>query len=96
MEWTFGWWQISVQRVYPTTQQLSQTYNQAASWWHQHLRLLGYGHVYRALWRSLENTGMLSQWTNNARICDCGIGTAALSLSLVQTIHSTLQITGVR
>jgi hypothetical protein len=34
MEWTFGWWQICVQRVYPTTQQLSQTYNQAASWWH--------------------------------------------------------------
>jgi ubiquinone/menaquinone biosynthesis C-methylase UbiE len=95
MEWTFGWWQISVQRVYPTTQQLSQSYNQAASWWHQHLRLLGYGHAYRALWRSLENTGMLSQWTSSARICDCGIGTAALSLSLVQAIHSTLQITGV-
>jgi len=35
MEWTFGWWQ-SVQRVYPTTTQLSQLYNQAASWWHQH------------------------------------------------------------
>lgn len=95
MEWTFGWWQISVQRVYPTTQQLSQTYNQAASWWHQHLRLLGYGHAYRALWRSLENIGMLSLWKDNSQICDCGIGTAALSLSLVQTIHSILQITGV-
>jgi len=103
MEWTFGWWKISVQRVYPTTQQLSQTYNQAASWWHQHLRLLGYGHAYRALWRSLgtsrseslENTGMLSLWKDNSQICDCGIGTAALSLSLVQTIQSTLQITGV-
>ncbi len=103
MEWTFGWWQISVQRVYPTTQQLSQTYNQAASWWHQHSRLLGYGHAYRALWRSLEasrsesleNTGMLSLWKDNFHICDCGIGTAALSLNLAQTIHSTLQITGV-
>jgi demethylmenaquinone methyltransferase/2-methoxy-6-polyprenyl-1,4-benzoquinol methylase len=103
MEWTFGWWQISVQRIYPTTQQLSQIYNQAASWWHQHLRLLGYGHAYRALWRSLgvlrseslKNTGMLSLWKNNSQICDCGIGTAALSLSLAQTIHSTLQITGV-
>ncbi|HEY9620264.1 MAG TPA: class I SAM-dependent methyltransferase [Crinalium sp.] len=95
MEWTFGWWQISVQRIYPTTQQLSQTYDQAACWWHQHLRLLGYGHAYRALWRSLENTGMLSLWKDNSQICDCGIGTAALSLNLAQTIHSTLQITGV-
>ncbi|HEY9661879.1 MAG TPA: class I SAM-dependent methyltransferase [Allocoleopsis sp.] len=94
MEWTFGWWQISVQRVYPTPQQLSQTYNQAASWWHQHLRLLGYSHAYRALWRSKES-GVLSLWKDNAQICDCGIGTAALSLSLVQTSKSTLQITGV-
>jgi SAM-dependent methyltransferase len=38
---------------------------------------------------------MLSLWKNNAKICDCGIGTAALSLSLVQSIKSTLQITGV-
>lgn len=95
MEWTIGWWQISVQRVYPTTQQLSQTYNQAAFWWHQHLRLLGYSDAYKELWRSLENTAISSLWKDNARICDCGIGTAALSLSLVQTIKPTLQITGV-
>jgi demethylmenaquinone methyltransferase/2-methoxy-6-polyprenyl-1,4-benzoquinol methylase len=95
MEWTFGWWQVSVQRIYPTTQQLSQTYNQAASWWHQHLRFLGYGYAYRALWRSLRDTKMLSLWKDNSQICDCGMGTAALSLSLVQTIHSTFQITGV-
>lgn len=95
MEWTIGWWQISVQRVYPTTQKLSQTYNQAACWWHQHLRLLGYSHAYKELCRSLGNTVISSLWKDNAKICDCGIGTAALSLSLIQTIHSTLQITGV-
>jgi hypothetical protein len=59
MEWTVGWWQISVQRVYPTTTELSQTYNQAANWWHQHLHLLGYNHAYRELWRSLKNTNLL-------------------------------------
>jgi ubiquinone/menaquinone biosynthesis C-methylase UbiE len=95
MEWMIGWWQISVQRVYPTAKQLSQTYNQAASWWHQHLRLLGYSHAYRELWRSLKNTAILPYWTDNSSICDCGIGTAALSLSLVQTFNATLQITGV-
>lgn len=46
VEWAFGGWQISVQRAYPTTQQLLQTHNQAACWWHQHLRLLGYGHAF--------------------------------------------------
>jgi demethylmenaquinone methyltransferase/2-methoxy-6-polyprenyl-1,4-benzoquinol methylase len=95
MEWTIGWWQISVQRIYPTTQQLSQTYNQAAFWWHQHLRLLGYDHAYKQLWKSLENSAISSFWKDNARVCDCGIGTAALSLSLVQTIQSSLQITGI-
>jgi len=55
MEWTIGWWQVSVQRVYPTNAQLSQTYNKAAFWWHQHLHLLGYRHAYRELWRSLQN-----------------------------------------
>ena len=36
MGWTIGWWQVSIERVYPTSAQLSQTYNRAASWWHQH------------------------------------------------------------
>ena len=95
MEWTIGWWQVSVQRTYPTTTQLSQTYNRAACWWHQHLRLLGYRHAYRELWRSLKNHNILPQWKDNSTICDCGIGTAAFSLAFTQAINSTTQITGV-
>jgi demethylmenaquinone methyltransferase/2-methoxy-6-polyprenyl-1,4-benzoquinol methylase len=95
MEWTIGWWQVSVQRVYPTTTQLSQTYNKAASWWHQHLRLLGYRDAYRKLWQSLKNANILPDWQNDPTVCDCGIGTAAFSLAFVQTIHPTTQITGV-
>ena len=92
MEWTIGWWQVSIQRVYPTTTQLSQTYNQAASWWHQHLRLLGYRYAYRELWRSLHTN--LHQ-KDNLTLCDCGIGTAAFSITFAQTINPTAQITGV-
>lgn len=95
MEWTIGWWQISIQRVYPTNAQLSQTYNQAASWWHQHLRLLGYSHAYRELWRSLKNSDMLPHGEDNLNICDCGIGTAAFSLAFAHTINPKVHITGV-
>jgi hypothetical protein len=71
-----GWWQVSVQRVYPTTTQLSQTHNRAASWWHQHLRLLGYRYAYRELWRSLgasqseslKNAVILPLWKDNLYI----------------------------
>ena len=95
MEWTIGWWQISVNRVYPTTSQLSKTYNQAACWWHQHLRFFGYDYAYRQLWRSLKNTNILPDSKDFSTICDCGIGTAAFSLAFAQTINSTTQITGV-
>lgn len=94
MEWTIGWWQ-SVQRIYPTTTQLSKTYNQAASWWHQHLRLLGYSYAYRELWRSLKEAAILPPWQDNLTICDCGIGTAAFSLAFARINNLTTQITGV-
>lgn len=95
MEWTFGWWQVSIQRVYPTTTELSQTYNQAANWWPQHLHALGYSHAYRELWRSLKNANLLPYSQDNLAICDCGIGTAAFSLAFAQTINPAVVITGV-
>lgn len=95
MEWTIGWWQVSVQRVYPTTTQLSQTYDRVADWWHQHLRLLGYSDAYRQLWRKLLNANILPSGKDNLTVCDCGIGTAAFSLAFAQTISATAHITGV-
>ncbi|QIR36414.1 class I SAM-dependent methyltransferase [Tolypothrix sp. PCC 7910] len=95
MEWTIGWWQISVQRVYPSNAQLSQTYNQAASWWHQHLQILGYSYAYRELWRSLKTANILPHNPDKLSICDCGIGTAAFSLAFAQIINPKAHITGV-
>lgn len=95
MEWIVGWWQISVQRVYPTNSELAKTYNQAAGWWHQHLQLLGYGRAYRQLWRSLRRGGYLLPEAEHKTICDCGIGTAAFSLALAQTIIPNTQIIGI-
>jgi demethylmenaquinone methyltransferase/2-methoxy-6-polyprenyl-1,4-benzoquinol methylase len=95
MEWTIKWWQVSVQRVYPTTTQLSETYNRAASGWHQQLRLLGYRDAYRKLWQLLKTADVLPPWKDNVALCDCGIGTAAFSLAFAQTINSIVHITGV-
>ena len=95
MEWTIKWWQVSVQRIYPNPAQLSQTYDKAASWWHPYLRVLGYRHAYRSLWKKLQTRNILPLWKENAAICDCGIGTAAFSLALTQTISPKVHITGV-
>jgi demethylmenaquinone methyltransferase/2-methoxy-6-polyprenyl-1,4-benzoquinol methylase len=95
MEWTFGWWQVSVQRVYPTTAELSQTYNRAANGWHQHLRVLGYSHAYRELWRSLKDANLLPPSKDNFTLCDCGMGTAAFSLAFAQAVNPGVVITGV-
>ncbi|KAM3098824.1 class I SAM-dependent methyltransferase [Phormidesmis sp. 146-12] len=95
MEWTIGWWQVSVQRVYPTPIQLAQTYNRAAFGWHQQLRLLGYRDAYQKLWQLLKTTNILPDWKDNATLCDCGIGTGAFSLAFAQTMNPTVRITGV-
>ena len=95
IEWKIGWWRVSLQRVYPTATQLSQTYDRAALQWHQHLRLLGYCHAYRELWKSLKDADIVPHWQDNLKICDCGIGTAAFSLAFAQTINPTTHITGV-
>ncbi|MGD1913709.1 MAG: class I SAM-dependent methyltransferase [Rivularia sp. (in: cyanobacteria)] len=95
MEWRIGWWRVSLQRVYPTATQLSQTYDRAALGWHEHLRLLGHCHAYRELWKSLKDADILPHWQDNLTICDCGIGTAAFSLAFAQTINPTTHITGV-
>lgn len=95
MEWTIRWWQVSIKRVYPTSAKLSQTYNQSASWWHQHLHFFGYDQAYTELWQSLQNDGVLFHIKDDSTLCDCGIGTAAFSLAFVKASHLNVHITGV-
>jgi demethylmenaquinone methyltransferase/2-methoxy-6-polyprenyl-1,4-benzoquinol methylase len=95
MEWVIGYWQISVHRVWPTNERLTQMYNTAASCWHAHLQLLGYKRVYARLFQSLQQSGVLAHLKDDSLACDCGIGTAAFSLALAQTVPAQLDITGV-
>lgn len=95
MEWVIGYWQISIQRVLPTKEQLTRMYNTAAPWWHHHLKLLGYSHAYARLFQSLQQSGILAHLKNGSLVCDLGIGTAALSLALAKTITPKIQVTGI-
>ena len=95
MEWTVGWWQISIQRVWPTNSQLSRMYNTAAPCWHRHLHLLGYARTYTKLFQSLQRSDMLEHLKNDSIVCDCGIGSAAFSLAFAQTVPIKLQISGI-
>jgi len=48
MEWTFGWWQVRFNEFIQPPHNSLKLYNQAASWWHQQLRLLGYSYAYES------------------------------------------------
>lgn len=95
MEWTVGYWRVSVQRVYPTNEQLSRMYNAAAPRWHRLIDRLGVSRGYARLFQSLHQSGVLAHLKDDSRVCDCGIGTAAFSLALVKIMRSNLQIIGV-
>ncbi|MBE9166644.1 class I SAM-dependent methyltransferase [Pleurocapsales cyanobacterium LEGE 06147] len=95
MEWTIGWWQISIQRVWPTKERLTQIYDRAAPRWHRHLHLFGYDRAYTKLFQSLQQSGVLAYLKDDSTVCDCGIGTAGFSLALAKTVTPKLNIIGV-
>lgn len=95
MEWSIGYWQVSIQRVYPTSEQLSQIYNAAAPNWNCLVRRLGISYAYTQLFCSLQQDQVLNHLKDNATICDCGIGTAAFSLALAQVVNAKINVVGV-
>ena len=57
--------------------------------------MLGYRAAYRQLWRSLQQTNSFPFSKSISTICDCGVGTAAFSLALAETISPQAHIVGV-
>jgi len=70
-------------------------YNTAAPYWRHHLQWLGYSRAYTKLFQSLQHSGVLTHLQERSTVCDCGIGIAALSLALAQTVTARLDITGI-
>lgn len=95
MQWTIGWWQISIQRVWPTNKQLTQMYNQAAPNWHRLIQRFGVSRAYTQLFQSLQQSAVLDHLKDNSIICDCGVGTGAFSLALAKYVSSKIKVIGV-
>jgi SAM-dependent methyltransferase len=95
MEWVIGYWQISIQRVWPTQEQLTRIYNTAAPGWHRHIKLLGYSQAYERLFQSLQQSGILAHLKDGSSVCDLGIGTADFSLALAKTMTPKFKVTGI-
>lgn len=95
MQWVIGYWQISIQRVFPTKEQLTQSYNTVAPSWHRLVQRFGYDHAYAKLFQSLQQEGILAHLQDDSTVCDCGIGTAAFSLALAETLAFKPKIVGI-
>ncbi|OWY65539.1 SAM-dependent methyltransferase [cyanobacterium TDX16] len=95
MELTVGWWQISIQRLWPDRERLTQMYNTAAPHWQRQLHLLGYDRAYVKLFQILQQSGVLEHLKDDSLVCDCGIGTAAFCLALTKTVPFKLNVIGV-
>lgn len=95
MEMAMGTWRVSVQRVPPSGIELARIYDRTAQYWDASLTLLGYRKAYTELFAGLRATGLLNGVVSDGRVLDCGIGTGALSLALMETIGPTVQMSGV-
>lgn len=96
-------WQISIQRVKPTTAELAATYDRMAYLWSAKTRHLGFDHAYRRLLIDLyprlfagaAPVERADAGDKGVPVLDCGVGTGALSLALHQITPLKLQLHGV-
>lgn len=95
LEVALGAWPISVKRTRSTGAELAAIYDEAAERWHDRLAPLGYPRAYEDFFGRLLAAGTLRSPRNGGRVLDCGIGTAAFSLALVNNLVTPLLIEGV-
>jgi len=89
-----GTWRISVERLPPTRAEITAIYDRNARYWSAILRRLGYDQAYRNLFQRLAKSGDLSYLRQGGRVLDCGIGTGALSLALLEALPFSFHLTG--
>ncbi|MDX1958281.1 MAG: class I SAM-dependent methyltransferase [Leptospiraceae bacterium] len=95
LEINFGTWEIVIKRSSPELVDLQVMYSKAAKTWHDSVSRLGFMNAYENLFMTLKNEGELDKLKPNSNILDAGIGTGALSVSLLNVFQQELEIHGV-
>lgn len=89
-------WQLTIERVKPTPDELIRKYNTIAHQWQQKIQRFGYDRAYAGLLAQIEKPlcDHFAQ-SSNPTVLDCGIGSGALSAALAQANVGRLALHGV-
>ncbi|MBN2885086.1 MAG: methyltransferase domain-containing protein, partial [Chromatiaceae bacterium] len=91
---SLGSWQVAVRRLPPSRDELIERYDRLAQGWHFRLQRQGYLRAYRRLFQRLAKTPSFAALGAGGRVLDCGIGSGALSLALIEAFPSRFHVTG--
>ena len=79
----------------PSIDTLRSRYDASAHQWHDNLARLGQLHDYQLLFENQVVRDRLSHLDQTSHILDCGVGTGAFSLALLDSIDQPAHVTGV-
>ncbi len=82
-------------RTVPSIDTLRSRYDASAHHWHDNLARLGQLHDYQLLFESQVVGDRLSHLDQTSQILDCGVGTGAFSLALLDSIDHPAHVSGV-
>ena len=82
-------------RTVPSTDTLRSMYDASAHQWHNNLVRLGQLHDYQLLFESQAVRNRLSHLDHTSQILDCGVGTGAFSLALLDSVDQSIHVSGV-
>ena len=82
-------------RTAPTIDTLRSIYDSSAHQWHDNLARLGQLHDYQLLFESQPVRARLSHLDQTSQILDCGVGTGAFSLALLESVGQLAHVSGV-
>ncbi|NEQ51772.1 MAG: class I SAM-dependent methyltransferase [Leptolyngbya sp. SIO3F4] len=87
---TLGYW-----RTAPSIDTLRSIYDASAHQWQNNLARLGQLHDYQLLFESQSIRACLSHLDQTSHILDCGVGTGAFSLALLESVNQLPCVSGV-
>ncbi|MEO0535292.1 MAG: methyltransferase domain-containing protein [Cyanobacteria bacterium P01_A01_bin.123] len=79
----------------PSIDTLRSLYDASADQWQDNLARLGQLHDYQLLFKSQTVRDRLSHLDQTSQILDCGVGTGAFSLALLEGVNQPVHVSGV-